>query len=54
MDDVSQSEGGQFAGTVYSFLVKLSTPSTQTVTVNYATRDNTATAGSDYTRGAER
>jgi len=27
----------------------LSTTSTQTITVNYATADNTATAGSDYT-----
>jgi len=49
VDDVSRNEGGQYAGTLYSFLVKLSTPSTQTVTVNYATRDNTAVAGSDYT-----
>ncbi|MCZ8365589.1 MAG: right-handed parallel beta-helix repeat-containing protein [Microcystis sp. LE19-251.1A] len=31
------------------FKVTLSTTSTQTITVNYATADNTATAGSDYT-----
>jgi hypothetical protein len=30
------------------FKVTLSTTSTQTITVNYATADNTATAGSDY------
>jgi VCBS repeat-containing protein len=48
VDDVSQSEGGQFAGTIYSFLVKLSTPSSQTVTVNYTTGNDTALAGSDY------
>ncbi len=31
------------------FKVTLSTTSTQTITVNYATANNTATAGSDYT-----
>ncbi|MGV2388188.1 MAG UNVERIFIED_CONTAM: hypothetical protein LVR29_07180 [Microcystis novacekii LVE1205-3] len=31
------------------FKVTLSTTSTQTITVNYGTADNTATAGSDYT-----
>jgi VCBS repeat-containing protein len=47
--DVSRNEGGQYTGTLFSFLVQLSTPSPQTVTVSYATRDNTAVAGSDYT-----
>src|SRR5205085_2286622 len=48
VDDVSQYEG-QNGSNVYSFVVTLSTPSAQTVTVNYATRDDSATAGSDYT-----
>jgi glucose/arabinose dehydrogenase len=47
INDVSLSEGN--AGTsAASFTVSLSNPSYQTITVNYATADNTATAGSDY------
>ena len=53
VDDVSRTRAGN-TRPVCSFLVKLSTPSTQTVTVNYATRDDTAIAGSDYTRRAAR
>jgi glucose/arabinose dehydrogenase len=45
--DVSVSEGN--AGTTSAgFTVSLSNGSSQTITVNYATADNTATAGSDY------
>jgi subtilisin family serine protease/subtilisin-like proprotein convertase family protein len=46
--DVSVSEGN--AGTkTLSFTVRLSTASGRTVTVQYATADDTAIAGSDYT-----
>jgi hypothetical protein len=46
--DVSANEGN--SGTVSAaFAVSLSAPSSNTVTVNYATADGTATAGSDYT-----
>jgi subtilisin-like proprotein convertase family protein len=45
VNDASAVEGG--AGTVF-FTVTLSGPSDQTVTVNYRTRDATATAGTDY------
>lgn len=53
-DDASLSVGdvtvteGDSGTTVASFVVSLSTPSSQTVTVNYATADGTAIAGSDY------
>ncbi len=48
IDDVTVTEGN--AGTVDAvFTVTLSAASTQTVTVNYATANGTATAGSDYT-----
>lgn len=47
INDVSVTEGN--AGTsVAGFTVTLSAPSSQTVTVNYATADVTATAVSDY------
>ncbi|HEX7168765.1 MAG TPA: Calx-beta domain-containing protein [Acidimicrobiales bacterium] len=45
VDDVQSTEGG--AGP--SFTVTLSAASGQTVTVNYATSNGTATAGADYT-----
>jgi uncharacterized repeat protein (TIGR01451 family) len=45
--DVSNFEGDS-GTTAFSFDVTLSTPSGQTVTVNYATADNSATAPSDY------
>ena len=40
---------GDTGTTNAAFIVSLSSPSGQTVTVNYATQDGTATAGSDYT-----
>jgi glucose/arabinose dehydrogenase len=47
INDVSVTEGN--AGTANAgFTVSLSNASSQTITVNYATADNTATAGSDY------
>jgi hypothetical protein len=47
INDVSQVEGN--SGTsVFSFTVTLSAASGQTVTVNYATANGTAIAGSDY------
>lgn len=47
INDVTVMEGN--AGTVNAvFTVTLATPSGQTVTVNYATANGTATAGSDY------
>ena len=45
---ISDAKGGEDAG-VLEFVVSLSTASSETVTVNYATADRTATAGSDYT-----
>lgn len=52
INDVSQVEGN--AGTsTFAFTVTLSQASSQTVTVNYATADNTATvAGNDYVAGS--
>ncbi|HEX8069048.1 MAG TPA: Calx-beta domain-containing protein [Pyrinomonadaceae bacterium] len=48
IDDVTHTEGN--AGqTAYTFNVTLSGASDQTVTVDYATADNTASAPSDYT-----
>ncbi|MFL6334996.1 MAG: Calx-beta domain-containing protein [Pyrinomonadaceae bacterium] len=48
VNDVTVLEGN--AGTANAtFAVTLSAPSGRTVTVNYATSDGTATAGSDYT-----
>jgi len=43
---------GDSGTTTASFIVSLSSPSGQTVTVDYATQDGTATAGSDYTATA--
>lgn len=45
IDDVVVTEGGGSA----DFTVSLSTASSRTVTVNYASADGTAAAGSDYT-----
>jgi Calx-beta domain len=47
INDVSDVEGN-VGGKSLGFTVSLSTPSASTVTVNYATADGTATAGSDY------
>ncbi|MDT7541848.1 MAG: hypothetical protein QOE33_1752 [Acidobacteriota bacterium] len=48
IDDVTHAEGN--AGqTAYTFTVMLSSPSAQTVTVDYATADDSAIAPSDYT-----
>src|SRR5262249_20446176 len=47
LDDVSVTEGN--AGTTEAtFTVQLSAPSRETVTVDYATADGSAIAGSDY------
>jgi len=48
INDVTHNEGNS-GTTTYTFTVTLSPASNQTVTVNYATADVTATAGSDYT-----
>ncbi len=48
VNDVTLSEGNS-GTTNFNFTVSLSTPLPQTITVNYATADGTATAGSDYT-----
>lgn len=48
INDVSVAEGNS-GTTDATFTVTLSTSSAQTVTVNYATADGTASAGSDYT-----
>ena len=48
INDVSVSEGNS-GTTTASFTVSLSSASSQTITVKYATADNTAHAGSDYT-----
>ncbi len=45
VDDVTVSEGQGYV----DFLVRLSNPGTQTVSVNYTLAGNTATVGSDYT-----
>ncbi len=45
--DVSQAEGNS-GNTSFTFTVNLSAASAETVTVNYATADGTAAAGSDY------
>ena len=51
INNVSVTEGN--AGTTSAgFTVALSGPSSQTITVNYATADGTATAGSDYVSAA--
>ncbi|NJP08793.1 MAG: hypothetical protein HC866_04335 [Leptolyngbyaceae cyanobacterium RU_5_1] len=48
IDDPTLTEGNSGISNL-TFTVSLSTSSTQTVTVNYATADGTATVGSDYT-----
>ena len=51
INDVSANEGD--SGTTNAeFTVSLSNASSQTITVNYATADNTATAGNDYSSAA--
>jgi hypothetical protein len=47
IDNTAVNEGNSGTATA-TFTVTLSGPSSQTVTVNYATADGTATAGSDY------
>ena len=47
VNDPAASEGSS-GSTAMDFLVTLSASSAQTITVNYATADGTATAGSDY------
>jgi uncharacterized protein (TIGR03437 family) len=47
INDVSLNEGNS-GSTTFTFTVTLSPASSQTVTVNYATANGTATAGSDY------
>ncbi|MCE9527157.1 MAG: S8 family serine peptidase [Planctomycetales bacterium] len=51
ISDVSKNEGDS-GTTAFSFTVTLSSASTQTITVDYGTSDNTASAGSDYTTAA--
>jgi Ca2+-binding RTX toxin-like protein len=48
VNNVSQNEGDS-GTTNFGFNLTLSTASTQTISVQYATADGTATAGSDYT-----
>ena len=48
INDVAQAEGQNGTSNMV-FTVTLAAPSSQTVTVQYATADGTATAGSDYT-----
>jgi hypothetical protein len=49
--DVTAAEAGA-GGTIAAFTVSLSGPSSQAVSVNYATENGTAVAGSDYTATA--
>ena len=51
IDDVSQAEGNSGSSPA-TFTVSLDTPSGKTVTVDWATADATATAGSDYAAGS--
>ncbi|HET9314809.1 MAG TPA: Calx-beta domain-containing protein, partial [Vicinamibacteria bacterium] len=48
VDDVSVTEGGVGAGGTATFHVSLSLPSSEAVTVAYATANGTAVAGTDY------
>src|SRR5207249_4201721 len=48
IDDVSHNEGNS-STTSYTFTASLINASYQTITVDYATANGTATAGSDYT-----
>ncbi len=47
--DVSASEGADGTSTAATFMVTLSGPSSQAITVGFETADSTAVAGSDYT-----
>jgi subtilisin-like proprotein convertase family protein len=47
IDDVTQAEGNT-GNAIFNFTVSLTPASSGTVTVNYATANGTATAGSDY------
>ncbi len=47
INDVSQNEGNS-GGTAFTFTVSLSAPSGNPISVNYATQNDTAEAGSDY------
>src|SRR5438874_1596865 len=47
-DAPPQNEGNTSDETNHTFTVTLSNPSDQTITVDYATADGSATAGSDY------
>jgi uncharacterized repeat protein (TIGR01451 family) len=49
INDVSQAEGTGFGPATMTFTLTLSEAVSQTVTVQYTTADNTATAGADYT-----
>jgi probable HAF family extracellular repeat protein len=48
INDVVANEGKQNATTNFTFTVRLSEPTTATVSVNFATANGTAQAGSDY------
>jgi RHS repeat-associated protein len=49
ISDVSIQEGNSDTTTA-TFTISLSNPSTETITIDYATADGTATDGSDYTK----
>ena len=49
---VADARVEEAANAVLDFAVSLSRAATETVTVNYATSDGTATAGSDYTEAS--
>ncbi|MBX7147565.1 hypothetical protein K1X76_00645 [bacterium] len=51
VDDISINEGNS-GTTTATFTITLSTASSDSVTVDYATSNGTATAGSDYTSGS--
>ncbi|HEV7747791.1 MAG TPA: Calx-beta domain-containing protein [Pyrinomonadaceae bacterium] len=48
INDVSLNEGSAAGSATAGFTVSLSNASSQTITVNYATADGTATAGNEY------
>ncbi len=52
ISNVSKAEGNSGA-TAFTFTVSLSVAASDTVTVNYATADGSAAAGSDYTAAAD-
>ena len=49
IDSISALEGDPPSGVTFAFTVSLSSPSSQAVTVDYATADDTAVAPGDYT-----